>query len=266
MTKNLKATLEQALKIGGKTLLGYFDKPLRAEQKESQSSIVTDADIKSDKLITGFIMNKFPGHNLISEEGGFINNDSTFTWVIDPLDGTSNFASGIPWFGVLISLFEDEVPVMGGAYLPVTGTLYFAEKGKGAFRNGRPLKRLLNSAIKDSLIAFSVDYTEDEKFLDRGLSLYKSIVKNARNIRATNSLIDFLYVAEGKFGGCINLYTKIWDISGLGLIVSESGGIMKNVSGKEIQFNIRREIIEENFPVICGTKEIVDFFGKAFMK
>ena len=81
----------------------------------------------------------FPGHNIISEEAGYIDNNSEYTWVIDPLDGTSNFASGIPWFGVLITLFKKNEPIMAGAYLPVQDILYFAEAGKGAFRNGQPL-------------------------------------------------------------------------------------------------------------------------------
>jgi myo-inositol-1(or 4)-monophosphatase len=263
MMNNLKDTLTGALKLGGKTLLDYFDRPLKTAQKESQSSIVTEADLKSDSLITAYIAKKFPDHNIISEEGGFRNNNSDYTWIIDPLDGTSNFASGIPWFGVLVSLFENDVPLMGGAYLPVTDTLYFAERGGGAFRNARPMKKIMDSVVKDSLIAFSVDYTEDEEFLNRGLSLYKDIVRNARNIRSTNSLIDFLYVAEGKFGGCINLYTKIWDIAGLGLIISEAGGIMKKVTGNEIRYKIGKHIIAENFPVICGTREVVDFFMSA---
>ena len=83
-------------------------------------------------------------------------------------------------------------------------------------------------------------------------------VKKSRNIRSTNSLIDFIYVAEGKFGGVLNLFTKVWDISALGLIISEAGGVMKNINGKEIQFRIRKEIIEENFPVIAGSHNIYE--------
>ena len=85
-------------------------------------------------------MKRFPVHNIISEESGFSNRKSKYTWVIDPLDGTSNFASSIPWFGVLIALFENNIPVMGGAYLPVLNQMYIAEKGKGALLNGKPFR------------------------------------------------------------------------------------------------------------------------------
>ena len=133
----MKNLLISALKASGDTLLEYFDKPLEIKQKESQSSIVTEADLESEKIIIGLIRNVYPAHNIISEEAGFINNNSEYTWIIDPLDGTSNFASGIPWFGVLITLFERNTPVMAGAYLPVQNILYFAEAGKGAYRNGK---------------------------------------------------------------------------------------------------------------------------------
>jgi len=258
----MKDILISALKVSGAKLLEYFTRPLETKQKESQSSIVTEADIESEKLIINLIRKKFPEHNIISEEAGYINNNSEYTWIIDPLDGTSNFASGIPWFGVLVTLFKQDAPVMGGAYLPVQDIIYFAEAGKGAFRNGEPLPKLKNKALKDSLFAFCVDYTEDISFLNKGIEIYKYFIINSRNIRSTNSLIDFIYVAEGKFGGVLNLYTKVWDISGFVLIITEAGGVMRNISGNEIQFLLNEEIINENFPVIAGPVEIVESLRK----
>jgi myo-inositol-1(or 4)-monophosphatase len=258
----MKSLLISALKVSGKTLLEYFNSPIETQQKESQSSIVTEADIGSEKIIITLIKEGFPAHNIISEESGFTNNNSEYTWIIDPLDGTSNFASGIPWFGVLISLLKNNTPIMGGAYLPVQDFLYFAEVGKGVFRNGEPLPLLKNKPLKDSLFAFCVDYTEDTEFLNRGMEIYKYIVKSSRNIRSTNSLIDFIYVAEGKFGGVLNLYTKVWDISGLGLIISEAGGTMKRIDGNDIQYSVCKDLIEENFPVIAGSVQIVESLKK----
>jgi myo-inositol-1(or 4)-monophosphatase len=146
---------------------------------------------------------------------------------------------------------------MGGAYLPVGDTLYFAEKGRGAERNGRPFRIFSEMELIDSLIAFSVDYTSDEVFFNRSVEIYRNIIKNARNIRCTNSLVDFLFVAEGKFGGCINLYTKIWDISALGLIISEAGGLMTDINGDKIEFILNESIVNRNFPVIAGSGKIV---------
>jgi myo-inositol-1(or 4)-monophosphatase len=117
----MKDILITALKTAGAELLKYFGKPVETTQKESQSSVVTKADLKSDALIVKLITDKFPQHNIVSEEGGFINRNSAYTWVIDPLDGTSNFASAIPWFGVLIALFEDTAPSHGRCISPGHG-------------------------------------------------------------------------------------------------------------------------------------------------
>lgn len=256
MNFKMKETLILSLKTGGRILLEFFNKPLKATQKESQSSIVTEADLASDQAIKSLITERFPEHNLLSEETGFKDNGSEYTWIIDPLDGTSNFASGIPWFGVLVTLFHGNNPLMAGAYLPAENKIYFAEKGKGAFRNDETL-RLTDKPLRDSLFAFCVDYTDDTAFLNRGMDIYKHIVKGSRNIRTTNCLIDFVYVAEGKFGGVLNLCTRIWDIAGLGLIINEAGGLMKVADGTDLNFFIDVNTAEVNFPVIAGNKQIV---------
>jgi myo-inositol-1(or 4)-monophosphatase len=253
----MKETLISALYCAGDELLKHFGKQTDFSVKESQSSIVTQADLKSDALISGLIRDRFPSHNIISEESGFSNLNSKYTWVIDPLDGTSNFASGIPWFGVLIALFEGNLPVIGGAYLPVTNNLYIAEKGKGAFLNGEQFTMAGSNGLKNSLFSFNVDFTDNEKVLNDSINIYKNLVSAARNIRCTNSLVDFLYVAEGKFGGVINLFTRIWDISALGLIIEEAGGKMKYINGEDIKFLPGESSSEVNYPVMAGPAEIL---------
>lgn len=253
----MKKTLAEALRISGKILLQYFNKPLKETVKESQSSIVTEADLASDKAIKDFISGRFSGHNIISEETGFVNKGSEFTWIIDPLDGTSNFAAGIPWFGVLVTLLKGNNPELAGAYLPASDLMYLAERGNGAFRNGQAMEVLPEKDLRESLFAFCVDYTDDIDFLNRGMEMYKYIARNSRNIRSTNCLLDFIYTAEGKFGGVLNLYTKIWDIAGLGLLIKETGGVMKNIDGNELEFNLLDNIADINFPVIAGNSSIV---------
>ena len=254
----MKETLISALYVSGKILLKYFGQQIDFKVKESQSSIVTTADLKSDSYLVNVIREKFPAHNIISEEGGFHDKNSIYTWVIDPLDGTSNFASAIPWFGILITLFEKSRPIMAGAYLPIQDQLYFAEIGKGTLRNEKPFVMNNPENLVNSLVAYSVDYTDNEMEFNRSISIYRNLVKTSRNIRSTNSLVDFLFVAEGKFGGCINLFTKIWDISGLGLIVSEAGGVIRDINGEEILYDLDKNIIDKNFAVIAGSQKIVN--------
>jgi myo-inositol-1(or 4)-monophosphatase len=258
----MKTILIDALRLSGDLLLELFNKPMDIRYKGSQSSIVTEADVASERMIIGRIRDSFPAHNIISEESGLTDNGSEFTWVIDPLDGTSNFASGIPWFGVMIAVLKNNRPVIGGAYLPVEDKLFLAEAGRGATRNGEPLAVLANRDMKDSLMAFCMDHTLDAAFLSRGIEIYRKLVERSRNIRSTNSLVDFLFVAEGKFGGVINMNTKIWDIAALSLIITEAGGVLKNVGGDDIEFSVDEKIIQEVFPVIAGPAGIIEFLAK----
>jgi len=253
----MKETLTRVIKEAGSELLKHFGTNLEFSVKESRSSIVTKADLKSDALISGILSDSFPSHNIISEESGFSNKGSKYTWVIDPLDGTSNFAAGLPWWGVLIALFENEETVMGAAYLPVSDQLYFAEKGKGATLNGKPLRMKTDITLNNSLISFNVDFTDDPDTLNSSLEIYRRLVMTARNIRCTNCLMDFLYTADGKFGGVINLFTHVWDIAALGLIVKEAGGELRYANGEKIVFRFDDKIVDANFPVVAASAGII---------
>ena len=249
----MKTVLMQALEQAGASLLQNFNKTLVITVKENQSSIVTNADIESEKTIIGIIQKACPGHNIISEEYGFIQNGSDTTWVIDPLHGTSNFAAGIPWFGILIAVLQHGEPVLAGACLPVQQELYFAEKGAGSFKNGERIHATANSDLREMLVAFSTDYTGDMEYLDKGLKILNRLIPASRNIRATNSLIDFLYVAEGKLGACINMYTRLWDIAAPSLLIKEAGGFMTDLAGKDLHYKLGKSEYNVNYSVATAS-------------
>jgi myo-inositol-1(or 4)-monophosphatase len=254
----MKEVMMEALEQAGKSLRHNFNKTLVITMKESQSSILTNADLESEKTIIGIIQKSFPGHNIISEECGTIHNGSEITWVIDPLDGTSNFAAQIPWFGVLIAVLKGSEPVLAGACLPVQQDIYYAEKGKGSFRNGESIYSTANSNLREMLASFSTDYTGDKEYLERGLTIMKKMIAASRNMRSTNSLLDFLYVAEGKLGACINMYTRLWDIAAPALIIKEAGGFMTDLSGGDIRFLLDPHDYAVNYSVAtasCALKE-----------
>jgi myo-inositol-1(or 4)-monophosphatase len=253
----MKELLIECLKRAGKIQLSRFQNIDKISRKESISSIVTEVDLECDKEITGIIQKGFPEHNLLSEETGLRINDSEFTWIIDPLDGTSNYAAGLPWFGVLIAVMKGNIPYMAGAYIPFADKLYLAESGNGATLNGEVLK-IENKNIEDVLFGFSMDYTKDDNYLNRGIEIYKFLVKNARNVRTTNSLIDLFNVAENTFGGVINMYNGIWDIAAPYLIIKEAGGIVKDIYGFELEFKTDKNNIYKNYPVITGSPLIVE--------
>jgi myo-inositol-1(or 4)-monophosphatase len=246
----MKELLYKALHEAGNILLDYSGKISEYTVKESQSSIVTKADIESEKKIIEIILEKFPNHNTLGEETGFQNRNSEFTWVIDPLDGTSNFAAGIPWFGVIICLLKNDVPFMAGCFLPVQNEIYFAEKGKGATRNGEIIKVSAEIELKNILAAYSLDYSDEPGKTEREAKLIQQIVSRIRNLRSTNCLIDLCYTADGKLGACMNQTTKIWDITGPGLIIEEAGGIVTDIQGNSFNFSLNADNYGRNFTII----------------
>ena len=253
----MKELLFRILKEAGQAQKESFRKTHSIEIKESISSIVTEVDLRCDQIISDAIRRDFPAHNILTEESGLMDNHSQYTWVIDPLDGTSNFAAGIPWFGVLIAIFEDGVPILAGAYLPMDDLLYIAESGRGAFLNGKSLK-IENSVLENSLVGFAIDYTDDAEFLDYGMNLYQLLIKNARNIRCTNSLVDLMMVVEGSLGANINMCTKIWDIAAPWLIIHEAGGTMRDIYNQKLKFELDEKSISRNYSIMAGSCSILN--------
>ncbi len=250
----MESTIRKALQEAGKILMSYFGKITEYSVKESQSSIVTKADIESEKKIIEIVLENFPNHNTLGEETGFQNRNSPFTWVIDPLDGTSNFAAGIPWFGVIICVLKNSVPFMVGCFLPVQKEIYFAEKGKGAFRNGEIIKVSNETELKNILAAYSLDYSDEPGKTEREAKLIQHIVSRIRNLRSTNCLIDLCYTADGKLGACINQTTKIWDIAAPGLIIEEAGGKVTDIHGNKFDFSLNETNYDRNFTIVGSNK------------
>jgi myo-inositol-1(or 4)-monophosphatase len=250
-----KAPLLECVQMGGEVLRGYFGKLVRPRQKEAPSSIVCDADLDSERRILRNIRARFPGHNTIAEESGRVWRGSEYTWVIDPLDGTSNFVAGIPWFGVQIALLRGPKPVMGAMYLPLEDRLYFAEAGKGAYRNGKRVRVTAEPELHRVLCAFGFDPAPERRWR-RSVELLFRVSAAVRNTRTTNSLVDFCYTVDGRFGGCINLKTKIWDIAPVALILPEAGGRFTYLDGSPIVFELGAAGIERNYPVLGGSARL----------
>lgn len=252
----MKKTLKECLQIAGEIQKNNFQNIRNIQLKNKISSIVTEVDIKCDKAITAIISKNYPEHNILTEENGFINNQSNFTWIVDPLDGTSNYAAGLSWFGVLISIFKNNTPIISGAYLPIENKLYLAEKENGASLNKEKLA-VKNCKLEDALVAFSMDFTDDITYLDRGANIYKHLVTNSRNVRTTNCLVDLLNISENKFGCCIDLFNGIWDIAAPYLIIKEAGGVIRDLEGKDILFEPNAAMFNKNYPVIAGAESTV---------
>ncbi len=248
----MESTLKDALKAAGKILLDSFGKLQKINTKQDQSNVVTQTDFASERAIVEIIQRDFPDHDIIAEETGFKSNNSEYLWIVDPLDGTSNFASGIPWFGIIITVLKRFKPVMAGIYLPYYDLLYFSEVGKGTVRNGKRVSVSNESDLKNVLVAYSLDYSEDVLKTENESRIIRLLVQNIRNLRATNSVVEFCYVADGRLGGCINQTTKIWDIAAPYLLIKEAGGIVTDIRGQDIDFSVTKSNYQRNFTIVCS--------------
>lgn len=234
----MKETLIECVRQAGALVLQHFGKTEGPRRKGNTSDIVTAADIASERLISDLIRRRYPDHNLLGEEEGLQQRGSDITWVIDPLDGTSNFAAGLPWFGVMVAVLQHEQPVLAAMYLPMTDVLYTAELGKGAFRNGKPVKMSTEKDLSNTLCAYGMDVGADGDVLERQTRLLGLLVKNARNVRLTNCLLDFCYTLDGHLGACLNHHCKIWDIAPACLLFPEAGGRFTDLKGDDLRLEL----------------------------
>jgi myo-inositol-1(or 4)-monophosphatase len=248
-SERLKRCLLQCVRMGGKVLKTQFGKMVNPRQKDEPSSIVCDADFAAERIILKHIQAQFPEHNVIAEESGRVWRDSEFTWVIDPLDGTSNFVAGLPWFGTQIALLRGRQPIMGAMYLPLQSTLYFAEQGKGALRNGEKVQVSREPELNKVLCAFGFD-SAPQRRTRQDIELLFRISRAVRNTRATNSLVDFCFTVDGRLGGCMNLKTRIWDIAPVAVILPEAGGKFTYLDGTPISFELDDKVADRNYAVL----------------
>ncbi len=233
---SLRETMIDATLAGGRVLREHFGRVSGVRQKEDHSSIVTEADLASEAAIVDVVARAYPAHNLIAEERGCVDKGADYTWVIDPLDGTSNFAAGLPWFGVLVALLEGAVPVLGAMYLPCDDALYVGAAGQGVTRNGTPVRVTAETDPRNVLCAYGMDASADLAKTRHEAETLTRLVNNVRNVRATNSLVDFCYTVDGRLGAVVNQNTKIWDIAPAWLLLREAGGVLTDTSGQPLHF------------------------------
>jgi len=218
----------------GEVIRSGFESNFEIEFKTNESNLVTEIDKKSEALISDFIKKEFPGHGILAEESGKIKDGEEFIWVIDPLDGTTNFAHGFPVFSVSIGIQKNEKTIAGAVYDVMRNELYLAEAGSGASLNGKRLAVSKNSNLAHSLLVTGFPYNIKEN-PNNAIEKFALFLKNARAIRRLGSAaIDFCYVARGVFDGFWEVYLNPWDICAGKLIVEEAGGFVSDFNGNAI--------------------------------
>jgi len=192
------------------------------------------------KIIVDFIKKKYPTHGIITEEGGTSLSTSEYNWVIDPLDGTVNFAHGLPIFAVSIGVQKNSETIVGIVYDVMQNVVYHAEKNNGSYENGKRIRVNDNSNLRHALLVTGFPYDVREN-PENALGKFVAFTKAARGIRRLGSAaIDFCYVAKGVFDGFWEVHLKPWDMCAGKLIVKEAGGLVTDFEGNKIDIFSKR--------------------------
>ncbi len=198
---------------------------------KGRDNIVTDVDRLSEKLIISAILRAFPGHSILSEESPPVNSGSRYRWVIDPIDGTTNFAHAFPFFCVSIALEESGRTILGVVYDPMRDEMFIARRGKGAALNGKKIEVSRTALLGGSLLATGFSYGITEK--DRNIAHFRKLLVKTQAIRrAGSAALDLCYVACGRFDGFWEMNLHPWDSAAASLIVEEAKGKVTKFDGK----------------------------------
>ncbi len=199
--------------------------------KKGEIDLVTEADIQAEKAVLDILRRAYPDDSILSEEAGEREQSSHRTWVIDPLDGTTNFAHAFPFFAVSIALEVRGKTVLGLVSNPYMNEHFEARAGAGAKLNAKPIRVSATRRVKDALIGTGFPYDVHEK-PDRVMSLFRKMIVAAQGIRRPGSAaIDLCYVAAGRLDGFWEQGLKPWDTAAGALIVEEAGGCLSTIDG-----------------------------------
>lgn len=236
VTAHLRKTAERACRAAADIQLRLQREGFEVGSKALAQDRVTDADILAENAVVEIIKTTFPDHGILAEEGGHSEADSPYVWVIDPVDGTTNFSRGLPFYCVSVAVVKDGLPIVGAVLDPVRDELFTAIAGGGAFLNGAPIRVSDVTSLADALLVSGF-------FYDRG----EAMVRNLENIRRFFELgilgirrlgsaaLDMCYVACGRADAFWEHELNAWDFAAAGLIVREAGGTITDLHGDALQ-------------------------------
>jgi myo-inositol-1(or 4)-monophosphatase len=221
----------EAARSAGKLLREALGGTRRISYKGHPTNLVTEMDRRSETLIVDRLRQAFPEHAILGEEGGAQAGQSEYRWLIDPLDGTTNYAHGVPLFSVSIALERAGQVELGVGYDPNLDELFVAERGTGATLNGEPIRVSGTAVLDESLLATGFPY-DIRTTRESNLPEYAALSLRSRGVRRLGSaVLDLCYVAAGRFDAFWELSLGPWDMAAGGLMVLEAGGRVTNVRG-----------------------------------
>jgi myo-inositol-1(or 4)-monophosphatase len=242
-SKELKVAIAAA-KAAGKVVMKYYENVHYVRLKSPALGIVTEADLQSQKKIKKVILKAFPKAEFYAEEDK-VHRARDEAWLVDPIDGTQNFYRGFPLFAVSIGLVRKRKPVLGVIYLPITKELFYAEKGKGAFLNGKRIHVSKISKLQEAMFDLAVSNRASlRKKHHRDFERILSIMGETRV--SGSAAIRLAYIAAGRIDAYVEFGMWPWDWAAGAILVLEAGGKVTNFQGKTFQIYKDREIVASN--------------------
>lgn len=227
----IKQTLLEAIHQSAKVVKEYFDKPFTVSNKEGVNNLVTEVDKKSEEIIINIIKKNFPEHFILSEETGEIVHDSNYKWIVDPIDGTVNYAHRIPICCISIAVEKDGKIILGAVYNPFSNELFFAEKSNGATLNQKPIQVSNQTQVIKSCLVTGFPYVY-LNMPNGPLQVFEKLVSKGVPVRRLGSAaLDLCWTACGRFDGFYEHQLQAWDSAAGFLIVEEAGGKVTDLSG-----------------------------------
>ncbi|MDX6769653.1 MAG: inositol monophosphatase family protein [Elusimicrobiota bacterium] len=255
---NRREVLRRALLRAGRVLTARFGKVTYRQKRPAD--LVTAADLESQKVILETIRRALPGDDYRAEEDAVRATGAEHEWVIDPLDGTTNYAHGYPASSVSIGVLRRGVPVLGGVYDPSRRELFLAERGRGATLDGRRLRVSATPRLKDALLITGFPIYGRVESLDRHLARFKDFLSLCHGVRRSGSAaIDLAWVAAGRADGFWESGLSPWDVAAGWLLVSEAGGRVSDFAGKPWRAGpeLGRQTVASNGRVHAGMLKVL---------
>ena len=200
--------------------------------KKSHADFVSEVDRAAEQTIIQTLLEAYPTHAILAEESGS-QGDSEFAWIIDPLDGTTNFLHGFPQFAVSIALQHKGIITQAVVYDPVRNELFTATRGRGAFLNDKRLRVTKRLPLADSLIGTGFPYTKFEH-MDAYIGIFKDLIQQTAGLRRPGSAaLDLAWMAAGRYDGFFETGLHVWDIAAGTLLITEAGGMVSDLQGSD---------------------------------
>lgn len=236
MERQLLETAEAACRAAATVHRKYQREGFSTSSKGVRHDRVTDADLEAESVIVQIIETAFPDHAVLAEEGGRNESSSEYLWVVDPLDGTSNYSRGIPYFSVSVAVVHDGVPIVGAVYDPSRDEMFTAVSRKGAFLNGDRIRVSETSSLADAILITGFFYDRGEAMernLDNIGRLFAHGIVGVR--RFGSAALDLCYVACGRADAFWEHELNPWDFLAGALLVCEAGGTVTDVDGNAVR-------------------------------